>query len=85
MEKIYEYNQNPKYSPLRKSDLRCPQNSTPQETSKHEVKTREKICLSIKMALNVKKDKLMELSKNIGLEKGVETAADVISSLSEEA
>ena len=49
------------------------------------VKAREKICLSVKMALNVKKDKLMELSKYIGLEKGVQMAADVISSLSEEA
>ena len=78
LEKTYGYNQNSNYSPLRKTDLRLPQNCSEHDIYQHNVKTRKKISMAIKMALNVNRTKLRELSKAIDSEKGVERAGDVI-------
>ena len=81
LEKIYGYEQNSAYSPLRKSDLRLPLKLSKKEISQHEIRTREKISLAVKMALDVKEMKLKELSNMIESEKGVEAAGNMISKL----
>ena len=81
LEKIYGYEQNSAYSPLRKSDLRFPSKLSKKEITQHQMRTREKISLAVKMASDVKEMKLKELSNMIESEKGVEAAGNIISKL----
>ena len=78
---ILRYNKATDYSPLRKSDLQPPSNCTNDELIAYFKCKRGKVSNAVKLALNVKFEKLKELRTAVVEENGLSCFADVIESL----